>query len=76
MEIWECLYNAYGEGMLFLSPFASQRSRHNVEDFVDTLNPTQEQKERFEQLLNEFCFDVERRGFRAGMKVALRLYSE
>lgn len=62
--------------MLFLSPFASQRSRHNVEDYINTLNPTPEQKERIQQLLNEFCVDVERRGFRTGMRVALRMYSE
>lgn len=76
MEIWECLYGAFSEGQLFLSPFASQRTRHNVEDYLKTLNPTPEQNERIQQLLNEFCYDVERRGFFTGMKIALRLYSE
>lgn len=76
MKVWESIFNSYSEGGLFLSPFASQGSRHNVENFVYALNPTPEQKERFDQLLSEFCADVESRGFRAGFKIALRLYSE
>lgn len=76
MEIWECILEAYNEGQLFLPPFMSQGSRYNVEAFLETFNPTLEQKQRFEQLLNEFCIDVENHGFHAGMKMALRLLSE
>lgn len=76
MEVWECLYDAYCDGALFLPPRGSQLSRHNIEKFVDKLNPTPEQKEQLQNLLSEFYFDIERRGFRAGFKVALRLYSE
>lgn len=76
MEIWECLYNAYCDGALFLCPRGSQISRQKLENFANTLNPTPEQQERLRDLINELCFDTERRGFLAGMKVALHLYTE
>lgn len=76
MEIWECLYDDYCNGSTFLSPRDSQVSKHGIEELVDELKPTPEQRERLQNLLFEFYFNVERRGFRAGIKLALRMHSE
>ncbi len=76
MEIWECLYNAQNEGELFLPPHIRQHGRHDIEEFVNTFDPTPEQKEKLEYLLNVFYANSEKTGFRDGVKIALRLYSE
>lgn len=76
VEIWECLYNARNEGVLFLPPRISQPGRSALEDFINAFELTAEQKERFQDLLNEFYHNTEKNGFGDGVKIALRLYSE
>lgn len=73
MEVWKAIYDSYSENGLFISPFGGRDDRSAIEEFVDTLNPTPEQKERFELLLGEFLCETEMRTFYAGFKIAQRL---
>lgn len=76
MDVWESIFNAYWENSLFASSVTPLRNRHNLESFVDNFITDPEKKEQFERLLDEFCVDIERHCFHAGLRVALRLYSE
>lgn len=73
MEIWKAIFDAYSENELFISPFDSADHRAAVENFVDTLNPTSEQKEKLETLLGDLICETEMRVFYAGFKIARRL---
>lgn len=73
MEIWKAIFDAYSENKLFISPFDSADHRAAVENFVDTLNPTSEQKEKLETLLGDLICETEMRVFYAGFKIARRL---
>ncbi len=73
MEVWQAIYNQYCENKLFISPFGGREIRDMIENFVDTLNPTFEQKEKFQTLLSEFLCETEMRVFYAGFKIARRL---
>lgn len=76
MDVWEKLYNAYSSGELFLPPIIYPKSTHDLEDFVNKFITNSEDKERFERLFGDFCIDLERQYFHAGMSIALRLFSE
>ncbi len=76
MEVWEALYNQYCENKLFISPLGGGEIRSMIDDFVDTLKPTPEQKERFQALFGELLCDTEMRVFYAGFKIARRLDTE
>lgn len=76
MEVWKAIYNSYSENKLPISPLGGGENRSVIEEFVDTLNPTSEQKERFEQLFGEFLCGIEMRVFYAGFKLAQRLDRE
>lgn len=73
MEVWKAIYNSYSENQLSISPFGGSANRQEIEKFVDTLNPTPEQKERFQLLFGEFLCETEMRVFYAGFKTARRL---
>ena len=73
MEVWKAIYDSYSENKLSVSPLGGGENRSVIEEFVDTLNPTSEQKERFDQLFGEFLCETEMRVFYAGFKLAQRL---
>lgn len=76
MDVWEKLYNAYSSGELFLPPIIYQKSTHDLKDFVNKFITDPEDEKRFERLFGDFCIDLERQYFHAGMSIALRLFSE
>ena len=76
MDVWEKLYNAYCSGELFLSPISCQKSTHALDDFVHKFITNSEDEQCYERLFGEFCMDMERHYFHAGMSVALRLFLE
>lgn len=76
MDVWEKLYHAFCSGELFLPPISCQKSTHALEDFVNKFLTDPKDEERFERLFGDFCIDLERQYFHAGMSVALRLFTE
>lgn len=77
MEIWRNIYEQYCEGNLNIKPpEPSAHENYRVLDIEKKHNLTQKQIEEFENFLSEVIIDAEKRGFYAGMKIALRLISE
>lgn len=76
MEVWESIFEAYCDGQLCVPPTHSNRTRHNLEDFVNAFKLTSAQQEQLASLINEFSCDLGRYSFYAGLKIGLRLNSE
>lgn len=77
MKIWRGLYDAYSERCFFIKP-----PRHNIfgenklPELEDIAGITDENKDKFENVLNEMCMLYEMSGFRAGFKIALKMIRE
>lgn len=77
MSIWEKLYDAYCEGLLsVLPPEPSARADFKLSEIEKKFDMTDEQKAYFENEFFELSIDIEKRMFKAGLRVALRLISE
>ncbi len=77
MEIWRKIYEQYYEGSLNIKP--PDPSAHEIYKSLEMEKKhdmTQEQIEEFEDYITDVIIDAEKRGFYAGMKIALRLISE
>ena len=77
MDIWEQLYNAYCEGLLGVKPpEPSAHDSFRIGEIEKTFEMTDEQIRYFENIFFEMSIDAERRMFKAGFKIALRMLSE
>lgn len=77
MSIWEKLYNAYTEGVLSVEPpEPSAREDFIISEIEKKLEMTDEQATYFENELFKLSIDIEKRMFKAGLRVAMRLISE
>lgn len=77
MEIWRNIYEQYCEGNLHIKPpEPSAHENYKALDMEKKHNMTQDQIEEFEDYISDVIIDAEKRGFYAGMKIALRLISE
>ncbi|MDE7362976.1 MAG: hypothetical protein K2N38_13700 [Oscillospiraceae bacterium] len=77
MEIWREIYEAYCERNLNIQPpYPSAKEYIKTKKIEKEYGMIEEQIEEFENFLSDITTDAEKRGFYAGMKIALRLISE
>lgn len=77
MEVWREIYEAYCERNLDIQPpYPSAHEYIRTNRLEEKYGMTKEQIEEFENFLSTTIIDAEKRGFYAGMKIALRLISE
>lgn len=77
MSIWEQIYNAYCEGLLSVQlPEPSAREDFSLSEIEKKLEMTDEQATYFENEFFKLSIDIEKRMFKAGLRIALRLISE
>lgn len=67
----------YCEGNLNIKPHdPSAHEYYKTSEIEKNYNMTEEQIEEFENFISNIIIDAEKRGFYAGIKIALRLISE
>lgn len=77
MSIWEKIYDAYCEGLLSIQPpEPSAWDDFKLSEIEKKFSMTPEQIAYFENEFFNLSINIEKRMFKAGFKIALRLISE
>lgn len=77
MKIWRGLYDAYSERWFFVKPpRKSLFGDEELRKLEDVAGVTDENREKFESIFFDLCMLYEMSGFRAGLKIALKMIYE